>query len=213
MGWIDAVVIGIIVISAIIGLSKGLFESILSIFSTTLSLFAAIWASKPVAAFINSVVDLNGYIAVKLAEWGVAEGGTVNILLQTFTVEKAAYYCAIVLSAVVVWILIKIAIWLLARLFDSAVSSNSALSGLNRLLGLLFGAAKGLLIVGVLFALSTVVGIVSDSLSTKINNEINDPAKNNSISRFVYSYVHDWTVDQVDEYLHSLIGQPENPQP
>lgn len=208
MGWLDIVVIGVIVISAIIGLSKGLFESILAIFGTALSLFIAIWASKPVASFVNGIVDLNSFLATQLTEWGVASGGNVSIIGLSFTVEKAAEYLAIILAGVAVWIAIKIVIWLLARLFDSAVSSSSALSGMNRLLGLVFGTAKGALMVAIVFVLTALVSQVA--FSTQINNLINDPSSNNSTSKFIYSYVKPWTEEQLQDYLTSLIGDPND---
>ena len=203
MGWIDIVVIALVVLSAIIGLAKGLFESILSLFGTGLSLGIAIWASKPVANFISGIVNVNEFIVGLLEKYGVAEDGVVKILMQNFAVEQAADFLTIVASVILVFILIKLVIWLLAKLFDSATSNSSALSGLNRLLGLVFGAAKGLVFVGIGLAIASLVGSVA--FTEQINTEI----QKNQITSFVYNYVDNWVEDTLEDQLRKLIGEPE----
>lgn len=203
MGWIDIVVIALVLISAIIGLSKGLFESILSIFGTVLSLFVAIWASKPVAGFLNSLANVDGFFANLLVKWGVADtSGNVTILFKTFKLADAASFVTLIASVILVFILIKLVIWLLAKLFDSATANNSALSGLNRLLGLIFGAAKGLLFVAFGFAIASLVSQVA--FGTQIRAEI----EKNKISNFVYKYVDDWVEENLEDQLQKLIGNP-----
>ena len=118
--WIDIVFIAIIIIFAIIGLVKGLFDSILSLCASVASIFLSFWASKPVAEFLNKLVDVNGFFrkflenTLKVPETGV--GG--------HTLDQLASVCTIVLSMIIVFVLIKAAVWLLAKLFDS-VSANS----------------------------------------------------------------------------------------
>lgn len=203
MGWIDIVVIALVLISAIIGLSKGLFESILSIFGSVLSLFVAIWASKPVAGFLNSLADVNAFFGKLLVDWGVADAsGNVKILFKTFTLADASSFVTLIASVILVFILIKLVIWLLSKLFDSATANNSALSGLNRLLGLLFGAAKGLLFVAFGFAIASLVSQVA--FGAQIRAEI----EKNTISNFVYKYVDDWVEENLEDQLQKLIGNP-----
>lgn len=203
MGWIDIVVIAILIIAAIIGLAKGFFESLLSLFGTGLALVAAYFAGVPVANFLNGIVDINGFIAGLLTDWGVAADGKVNILFQTFTVDKAANFVTIVLSIVVVFILIKLAILLLSKLFDSATKNNSALSGLNRLLGLVFGAVKGAVFVGILLVATSLVSTVAFS------QQINDEISKNQMTNFVYNYVDTWVQDTLKDQLRKWIGDPE----
>ena len=203
MRWIDIVIIAIVVISAIIGLYKGLFESILSIFGTLLSLFIAIWASKPVAGFLNSLVDINGFFENLLVKWGVADANnTVNVLFNTYSVGDVANFMTIIATVIIMFILIKLVIWLLAKLFDSATANNSALSGLNRLFGLIFGAAKGLLIVGVGFVILSLVSHVA--FGATIREEI----EKNTIASFMYNQVDTWVEDVLEEQLQNLIGDP-----
>ena len=55
MGWVDIVFICLIVLFAIVGICKGLFESILSIFSSALSIVVAILLSKNVVGSTQMV--------------------------------------------------------------------------------------------------------------------------------------------------------------
>ena len=207
MGWIDIVVIAIVAISAIIGLAKGLFESILSIFGTALSLFVAIWAGKPVAGFLNGIVDVNGFAAQLLTDWGIVQNNSVHILIWDFSLAQAAEFLTLVASIVVVFILIKLVIWLLSRLFDSATSNNSALSGLNRLLGLVFGAVKG--------AVFVVIGLAVASLVSQVafGEQIRAEIEKNQITNFVYVYVDKYTEDLLQDQLQNLIGEPDAQTP
>lgn len=205
MHWIDITIIVVLAITSIIGLSKGLFESVLSLFGTGLSLFAAVWASKPVTAFVNGFFDLTAWISNMLVDQGVAVGGSVTIPGGfSFPLDKAAEFLTTVGMVVVLFVLIKLVIFILSRLFDSITSSSSALSGLNRLLGLVFGFAKGAVAVGMALALSVLVGKVV--FTAEIKAQIDGT---NEITRIVYGYVEDWTNEQFEAQLRAILGDPE----
>lgn len=212
MGWIDIVVIAIIAISAIIGLAKGLFESILSIFGTVLSLFIAIWASKPIGEFLNKLVSVDSLFARLLAEYVSTDGGvTISLFgLSNVPVADAAHFCTILATTILVFILIKLVIWLLAKLFDSATTNNSALSGLNRLLGLVFGAAKGALYVALGFIILSVVArmpILGSHITAEIHNGKNE------ISSFIYNKADDFVDQKLMDILQDLVNQNLNGAP
>lgn len=203
MGWVDIIFIAILVLFSVIGLCKGLFESLLSIFGTVLSLFIAIWVSKPVAAFLNKIVDVNGFFLNLLTKWNIiAEDGLVHMLGKTFSGKQAAEFCSIVLSVILVWLLIKLAVLLLAKLFDSATSNSSALSGLNRVFGLVFGLAKGFLISCIGFAIISGLNIfgITKGLVTEIQEK-------NKMSGFVYKYVNEFVANELDKRLDDLVGE------
>ena len=82
------------------------------------------------------------------------------------------------------------------------------MSGLNRLLGFLFGTAQAVLIIVVGFGLLAIVStFLGDSTQTKINNFL----KNNPVSYKVYTYVAEWTgenlKDQIDKALDKIAGE------
>lgn len=199
MAWIDIVFIAIIVIFAIVGLVKGLFDSILSLVASVASIFLAFWAGKPVAEFFNKMVGLNSFFEKALTSIGVSESGVASHSLQ-----ELASVCSLVLSMLIVFILIKVAVWLLAKLFDSVTANSTALSGMNRLLGLVFGAVKGFAIVLIVLGLTAIVSIYVTPVGTKVNNFL----ENSSITMKTYNYIEEWVDndlrDKVDDFIHDL---------
>lgn len=211
MAWIDIVFIGIIVVFAIIGLVKGLFDSILSLVASVASIFLAFWASKPVAAFLNKIADVNGFFEKFLvSNMGVsAEGANGQ------TLSELASVCTLALSVLIVFVLIKIAVWLLAKLFDSVTAQSTPGSGMDRLLGLVFGAAKGFAIVLVALGVTSIFSMVP-AFEANIDNFLNS----SSITRGTYIYVDEWVEneleDKLDDFVRDLADyahEPEAPQP
>ena len=207
MAWIDIVYIGIIVVFAIIGLVKGLFDSILSLVASVASVFLAFWASKPVAAFLNKIADVNGFFEEFLVNnMGVAETGA-----NGQTLSELASVCTLALSVLIVFVLIKIAVWLLAKLFDSVSAQSTAASGMDRLLGLVFGAAKGFAIVIVALGVTSIFSMVP-AFEAKIDTFLN----NSSITRGTYIYVDEWVEneleDRLDDFVRDLADYADVPE-
>ena len=63
---IDGVLIGIIVISAIIGIVKGLIDSVLSLFGTGIALAVAVFTAKYVSGFLNKLINIEQFVLDKL---------------------------------------------------------------------------------------------------------------------------------------------------
>lgn len=205
MGWVDIVFIVIIVLCAIIGLAKGLFESILSIFSSVLSVVVAILVSKHVAAFINKMVDANKFFSDLLIKWGWISEEGATIFGKVYTPEQIGNTCTIIISIVAVWILIKLAILLLSKLFDSATTSSSAISGLNRVLGLVFGAAKGFLIGCIGLGLAAILSLCGV-------NGVKDLMEKNKMSNFFYGYISEWVGTTLEDRIDDFLGKGETPE-
>lgn len=84
-------------------------------------------------------------------------------------------------SAIVLFILIRIALAMLAKLFDK-ITENKTVNGLDRVLGFVFGAFKGLLYVAVAIALINllcVIPFINDFVTEWLNKTtlLNDYAK------------------------------------
>ena len=92
------------------------------------------------------------------------------------------------------FIVVKVGIWLLAKLFDSVVEGSSIGSGLNKLLGGLFGLARGAVIVIVVLLLCS---IICGSGITVISNPIQTAIDNSKVTHYVYKYVSDFTENQI----------------
>ena len=184
--WLDIVLIAIIVVFAIIGIAKGFVDSVLSIFSSLISLVIAYFLAKYVASLLNSWFKLNELFGKMLGSWGVTEEG-----LAGFSREKIASLITFLVSMLLVWILIKVAIWLLSKLFDSVTANSSAISGLNRALGFLFGAVKGALVVAV------ALGVVSLCSSFGLAKPENWIKEHTTITAGIYKYLDPWVTDNV----------------
>ena len=65
---IDLIIIAVLLIFGLIGLKKGFFKSILSVFSFATCLFIAIWAAKYVANWINGLYDFSNLIGNKISK-------------------------------------------------------------------------------------------------------------------------------------------------
>lgn len=203
MEWIDIVFIAVILVFAVIGLWKGLFDSILSLCASVASIFLAFWASKPVAEFLNRTAGTNNFFKDLLTKWNVPTNGT-------FSLEELASVCSLVLSVIIVFVLIKAAVWLLAKLFDSVTANSTPLSGMNRLLGLVFGAVQGFAVVLILLGLTSIASTVS-VIDTKVNNFL----ENSSITRHTYVYVDEWVdkelQDKIEDFIKDLAKKaPKN---
>jgi membrane protein required for colicin V production len=129
MIWVDYVIIGIIVLSAIIGLARGLIREVLAL---------GIWIAALVAAWF-----FYRPVAEQLTPW-----------LNTPSLRMGAAVVAIVL---VVLILGAILGWMLSILVE-----KTGLTGTDRLLGMVFGAARGAVVVALLVFLASLTPVIED---------------------------------------------------
>lgn len=111
---------------------------------------------------------------------------TTDAEVVSYIGERIAGVAALVIAALVMFIVIRIAIMLLAKLFD-AITKNKAIGGLDRAMGLLFGLLKGALLV------SVVLGVFYLIANSTVNGWIQD----STITKWVYQYICqfiDWAV-------------------
>ncbi len=190
---IDIVLLVILLIFGLVGFKKGLFNSLLSLFSWIVCIIVAIFLARFVAKWINGIYDFNGLIGGKINDSLVKvdsvfskkivdfkdAGGKDAIMAElnsvpnlngflrklikmvfnsssfnpdsTATVgmtigRSAGQLCMLVISMILTFIVLKIVIGLLSKLFDN-ISKVKIIGGLNKLFGLLFGIVKGLCII------------------------------------------------------------------
>jgi len=189
---LDIVVIAVIVIFSLIGLKKGFFKSILSIFNFGLCLTIAILIAKYVAGWINGIYDFSNLIGNKIEKSlidmnaffaqsvNVFQAGgkdaliasipndTNKLLTQVIKVvfsngkvdmtttesigsvvgASLGQICMIVIAGIITFIILRIAVGLLTKLFDK-ITKTKIIGGLNRILGLVLGLVKSILIIGI----------------------------------------------------------------
>ena len=92
--------------------------------------------------------------------------------------ERLAGVISVVIATVAVFILLKIAVLLLSKLFD-ALTKNRAISGIDRTLGLIFGLAKGALLVCIVLGVAYLVA----------NTTVQGWIDNSTVTRWIYKYV------------------------
>ena len=192
MSWFDIIFIAIVAIFAIVGLWKGLLDSVLGLVTTLVSIVLSIWWAKPVAKFLRRIVDIDN-IFFKMLKGAFAEKETIKVLgVISLTREKLSAFLTVALSAVIIFILIRLSVWVVSKLFDSATASNSALSGLNRVFGLVFGVVKGLIVCCAILAGLFVIGNtgLAKNLDTKLDNT--------KVVSFFYKYTGDYVTDKLN---------------
>ncbi len=129
MIWVDFAIIGIIALSAIIGLARGFIREVLSLAIWVVAVFAAWTFHRP--------------LAEQLTPW-----------LSTPSVRIGVAFIILVL---VVLILGAILGQILTTLIE-----KTGLTGTDRLLGVVFGAARGALLVAVLVYLAALTPMPDD---------------------------------------------------
>ena len=209
--WVDIVLVAILLIFVVVGLWKGFFDSVLGLISTGLAVVVGFTCAKPASTFINKLVNLPDWLNGVLGKV-VKEGETVTLFgnnALSFTQIQLANFLSIVLSGIIVFLVTKIAIWLLAKLFDSVVESSTIGSGLNKVLGGLFGLVQGAAVVLIILLLCSVL-----SGTKLLGNKIQTTMDNSKVTGYVYKYVSDFTENQltkadIKDFVNDMIEKTQ----
>jgi len=129
MIWVDYVIIGIIALSAIIGLARGLIREVIAL---------AVWIVAALAAWMFYVP-----VAEQLTPW-----------IETPSVRMAAAVLILVFGVLIVGAIVA---YVLSVLVD-----KTGLTGTDRLLGMVFGAGRGAVLVALLVFLATLTPMAED---------------------------------------------------
>ena len=169
-GWIN----GIYDFSSLIGgkISKGLIKSN-SFYAQSINVFEAGGKDSLIAALPKD----NKFIA-QIAE-AVFSNSNVNMssdaTIGSVLGANLGHICMIVISGVLVFIILKIAVFFLEKLFKN-IEQTTVLGGLNKILGLILGVIKAGVIVVAINCLLVALTLI--------------PAANKAISPTVNRYTH-----------------------
>ena len=197
---IDGIVIGIILISVIIGIVKGLIDSVLGLVSTALAAVAGVFSAKYVSGWINSLFGLEDKILNSLDG---GKEGSVKIFGNTFENPEVARFAVWLIAVVAIFLLVKLVLLILSKMFEKVTQNKPVVSGINRALGAVFGLLKGGVMVAITLALCSAL-----SQLPFIGSTISDKITETKVTSFAYKYVDEFVETQLtEENISKLISQ------
>ena len=204
---IDGLLVLILIVCVIIGISKGLFDSIIGLIGTGVSLIASVFLAKHVANFVNKIFNFEEFVLEKL-DANNSEG-VISFFGGNFTLSnvEVAKFCVWICSVVILFLAILLVIHVIAKIFESVVNNSPTVSGVNRVLGLVFGLARGCVTVLVLLALCSVLSQVP-----VIGAPLYDAIENTKITGKVYDYVDEFveknlTKEKIQDLIDKIVSE------
>lgn len=130
MIWIDYAILGLIFISLVIGLFRGLIREAFSLFTWIIAIWIGLNFSRHVAVFLEPVIS---YPSARIA--------------AAFAI---LFFVTLILGGIISFLL-------------SALVKKTGLTGTDRFAGMLFGIARGMVVVAVLVMLAGLTPLPEDS--------------------------------------------------
>lgn len=116
------------------------------------------------------------------AEFNLAEYENVadaaDKAVTSYVGVQVAKIAAIVIAAILMFVLLRVAVKLLAKLFD-ALAKNKAVSGLDRSMGLCFGLLKGAILVCLTLGIFYLIA----------NETVNGWIETSVVTKWIYNYI------------------------
>jgi len=207
---VDILIVLILIVYILVGIYKGFWRSFISMFSVFITLILAILIAKPVSMLLQnwfhfSTVlgnSFHGSVESHVNAHGTGGwlGQAMNIIMgkeymshvtdNTVLVNdfsfKLGQICNILICAVALYIIIRIVLLILAKLFKK-ITSNDIANGVDKSLGAVFGLIKGAVAVfilcGIMFELCSFV--------IPIGDWFNEILTHNKFTSLLY----DWSTD------------------
>ena len=191
--WVVCLVIAVLLAKYVAGWLNGIYnfsnfigEKISGGLASTNEFFTqAINTYSSSDALIKAIPsDVNGLLAqlVKVVFSNTNVDMTSTQTIANVTGSSIGHICMVIISGILVFIVLKIAVALLSKLFDK-IAKTKILGSLNKILGLVFGALKAALIVVVLNCI-----LVGLSLIPAVNKTITPIIQDNThVERFIYN--------------------------
>ena len=181
---LDIICIAITLLFAIIGCSRGFARQVFKLLSGFVAVIGAYFLLRPVYnllydMFLGSLVEtVSGLLSslTFLDTFAATVGKTTAVLLTEY-VFMLVLYIALVIVVGLVWKLLKAIVFPICDL--------KGIKFFDKLLGLVFGAAKGLLIPCALVYLATIAtgwSFIPENIATSITDVINQISANSFLS-------------------------------
>ncbi len=131
MIWIDYAILGLIFISLIIGLFRGLIREAFSLFTWVIAIWIGLSFSRQFSLFLEPVISFSSSARIAVA----------------FAI---LFFVTLILGGIISYLL-------------SALVKKTGLTGTDRFAGMLFGIARGMVVVAVLVMLAGLTPLPEDS--------------------------------------------------
>lgn len=194
MGFIiDIILVAILLLSTFLGYKKGLVKLGAKLFAGIIAIIITIVAYKPVSGMIikNTTIDekieeaiiqnTTNYIDEKSQGSNIVTDNIENQILpeQAKNIAQGAVYAV---TAIVLFIVIKILLGIIVSLLDF-VANLPILKQFNEIGGIIYGIARGILMIGIIVLLMGVY--------TKINPEsnLNEKIQDTFLTKIVYENI------------------------
>ncbi|MGN0961226.1 MAG: CvpA family protein [Christensenellales bacterium] len=202
---IDGLLIFILVVSTIVGIAKGFFDSILSLFGTGIALAVSIFTAKYVSNFINKIFNFEELILTKIDE--ATSGSAITIFGTELQNSDVAKFVVWIISLIIVFLIVKLAIYILSKIFESITKNSPALSGINRVLGMVFGAVRGGVVVIALLAVCSLLSQVP-GIGTPIYEKISETKITSSVYKYVDEFVEkNLTEEKIKDIIDRIVSE------
>lgn len=196
MALIDIIFIVFIGLFALVGFYKGLVDSILSLFGTLASLALAIFGGVYIANYVRTLIDIDSYLDSFLVDILKVTEESVSFLGMDIARTTIANYLGTILICILTFIVIRLTISTIGKILGSLTDSSKLLKSANRLLGLAFGALKGLLLVCCFFIVLSMVNFVEP-----IRVQIEPAIEDTKIVSVVYEKTNEFVEDKLRDKL------------
>ena len=130
MIWIDYTLIGLILISSVIGLLRGLIREAFSLVLWVVAIWVGLTFSREFSSFLESMID---YPSARIA-----------------AAFAALFFITLILGALISYLL-------------SELVKKTGLTGSDRFAGMIFGIARGLVVVAIIIMLAGLTPLPEDS--------------------------------------------------
>ena len=170
--WIDIIAAAVVMLSAIVGMCRGFFASLLSLLGFVGTFILAYFFSDNILALLDQICGLSGLIEGVL-------GTTVGHIV------------AVIIAFIVTFLVIKIVIFILNHTIGKLFTGR-ALGGVNKFMGFILGIVKGTAFVAI-----TLVAINLASLIPSVKNWSSTTFE----QTYVVGKVYNWVGAQLGNYL------------
>lgn len=204
---IDGLLILLLLVFVGIGIGKGFFDSVIGLIGTGISFVASVFLAKHVANFVNKIFNFENFVLEQLDKSN--SEGVISFFGGKFTLSnvEVAKFTVWICAVVILFLTILLVIHIIAKLFEAVVNKSVTISGINRVLGLVFGLCRGGAAILVLLCLCSVISQVP-----VIGTPVYDAIQSTKITKTVYNYVDEFveknlTKEKVQQLIDKIVSE------